>query len=246
PQRRGGAGPVQAVAERVLTALREVVAQRPADQRGLLPALVVGDTSAMPAALEADMRATGLAHLTAVSGSNTTLVCGAALMLARGIGLGRRTRLLLAGAVLAGFVVLARPEPSVLRAAAMGAVGLLGLLGGRPGRGLPPLLAAVVALLVVDPWLGRQYGFALSVLATGGLLVLAAPWARWLRARGVPGWLAAAVAVPAAAQAVCGPVAAMLQPGVNLLAVAVNVVVAPAVAPATVLGLLAALASPAS
>ena len=52
---------------------------------------------------------------------------------------------------LAGFVVLARPSPSVLRAAAMGAVALIALASGRPRAALPALGAAVVVLVVVDP-----------------------------------------------------------------------------------------------
>nr|WP_276610866.1 ComEC/Rec2 family competence protein [Kineococcus siccus] len=219
--------------------MRAACAGLPADARGLLPGLVVGDTSLLPPDLEAAMRAVGLTHLTAVSGSNTTLVVGALVALAGWLGAGRRTRLVLAGAGLAGFVVLARPEPSVLRAAVMGGIGLVGVFAGRPSRGAPVLFGAVVVLLVVDPWLSRQYGFVLSVLATLALLLLARPWAERLVRAGWPRWAAFAVAVPTAAQAVCGPVVALLQPSVNLLAVPANVVVAPAVAPATVLGLTA-------
>ncbi|MGN6611253.1 MAG: ComEC/Rec2 family competence protein, partial [Angustibacter sp.] len=114
-------------AERVRAGLRRAVRSLPADARGLLPGLVVGDTSLQPAELTDAMRVTGLTHLAAVSGTNTTLVCGLALGLCQGVGLGRRVRLVVAAALLAGFVVLARPEPSVLRAAVMGAIGLLAL-----------------------------------------------------------------------------------------------------------------------
>ena len=79
----------------------------------------------------ADLRAAGLTHLTAVSGANVAIVCGAALGLAALLGARRRVRLVLAAAALAGFIVLARPEPSVLRAGVMGAVGLIGLAAAR-------------------------------------------------------------------------------------------------------------------
>ncbi|WP_432574900.1 ComEC/Rec2 family competence protein [Kineococcus sp. SYSU DK005] len=234
-------GAAHRAAERLRAGLRAACAHLPADARGLLPGLVVGDTSALPADLEADMRAVGLSHLTAVSGANTTLVVGALVLAASRLGLGRRVRLLAAAAGLAGFVVLAHPEPSVLRAAVMGAVGLAGLLAGRPARGVPVLAGAVLVLLVADPWLAREAGFALSVLATAGLLLLARPWAQRLQRAGVPGALAHALAVPAAAQAACGPVAALLTPSVNPLSLPVNVLAAPAVAPATVLGLVTTL-----
>ncbi|WP_432487810.1 ComEC/Rec2 family competence protein [Kineococcus sp. SYSU DK018] len=239
PRPAASAGAVHRTAERLRAGLREACAGLPADARGLLPGLVTGDTSALPADLEADMRTVGLSHLTAVSGANTTLVVGALVVLASWAGLGRRARLLAAGAGLAGFVVLARPEPSVLRAAVMGAVGLAGLLAGRPARGVPVLAGAVLVLVVADPWLAREVGFVLSVLATAGLLLLARPWARRLQDAGVPRVLAHAVAVPAAAQAVCGPVVVLLTPAVNPVSLPVNVLVAPAVAPATVVGLAA-------
>ncbi|WP_337059467.1 ComEC/Rec2 family competence protein [Kineococcus sp. G2] len=233
------AGAVHRAAEHLRARLRAACAGLPPDARGLLPGLVAGDTSALPADLEADMRAVGLSHLTAVSGSNTTLVVGALVLAASWLGLGRRLRLVAAGAGLAGFVVLARPEPSVLRAAVMGAVGLTGLLAGRPVRGVPVLAGAALVLLVADPWLAREVGFVLSVLATAGLLLLARPWAVRLQDAGVPRALAHALAVPAAAQAVCGPVVVLLTPSVHPLSLPANVLTAPAVAPATVLGLLA-------
>ncbi|WP_369069241.1 ComEC/Rec2 family competence protein [Kineococcus terrestris] len=64
------AGTAQRIAEDLRAGLRRACAGLPADARGLLPGLVVGDTSALPADLEEAMRAVGLTHLTAVSGKN--------------------------------------------------------------------------------------------------------------------------------------------------------------------------------
>ncbi len=233
---------IDRVAERLRGGLRAASAGLATDPRGLLPGLVVGDTSLQPADLGAAMRATGLTHLSAVSGTNTTLVCVLALAVGRGAGLGRRARLVAAALVLTGFVVLARPEPSVLRAAVMGALGLLAFGTARRRAALPALSAAVVALLVVNPWLARSYGFALSVLATLGLLLLSQPWTDALSRR-LPRPVAAALAVPLAAQAVCGPVVVLLSGQVSLVAIPANLLAEPCVAPATVLGLAAALAS---
>ena len=93
---------------------------------------------------------------------------------------------MLALVALAGFVVLARPEPSVVRAAAMGAIGLIGLSRSRRSAGPPVLGAAVVVVLVLDPWLARSYGFALSSLATLGLLLFTRPWGDAIGARMPP------------------------------------------------------------
>jgi competence protein ComEC len=232
-------------ADRLRVGLRAASDGLGRDARGLLPGLVVGDTSLQPSDLTEAMRATGLTHLSAVSGTNVTIVCVLALAVARWLGLRRRTRLVAAGLVLAGFVVLARPEPSVLRAAVMGGIGLLALGSSRTRAGVPALSSAVLVLLVVDPWLARSFGFALSVLATLGLLLWAAPLADRL-SRWLPRPFAVALAVPIAAQAACGPVVVLLSGQVSLVSVPANLVVEPLVAPATVLGLCAALTSPLS
>ena len=213
------------------------------EERGLLPGLVVGDTSRMPAGLQTDFRTAGLTHLTAVSGANLAIVTGFVLLVGRQLGVRGRWLPLVAAVAMVGFVVLARPQPSVLRAAAMGAVALAALASGRRRRSLAALGATVVVLLLVDPWLSRAYGFALSVLATGGLVMLAPGWARRWQGSGVPAVVAHALAVPLAAQLVCAPVVAMIAGQVSLVAVPANLLAAPAVAPATVFGVLATVAS---
>ncbi|WP_026185757.1 ComEC/Rec2 family competence protein [Salinispora pacifica] len=216
----------------------------PDERGGLLPGLVVGDTSRLPDSVREDFLDTGMTHLTAVSGSNVAIVVGAVLLLARW---GRAGPWLAAGlcvVALVGFVILVRPSPSVVRAAAMGAIGLAALAVGRPRAALPALAAAVTVLVLVDPELAGDFGFALSVLATGGLLLLAPRWRDALRRRRVPPGVAEALAVPAAAQVACAPVVAGISGTVSLVAVPANLLVAPAIAPATVLGVVAAALSP--
>ncbi len=234
---------LQRIAGGLRTGLRDAVAGLPAAERGLLPGLVVGDTTEMPPAVVEDFRTAGLTHLVAVSGANVAIVLTAALLAARWGGL--RARSVPAAGLLAvlGFLILARPEPSVLRATVCGVVAVVALGRGGRAAGVPALCAAVVLLLLTDPGLGRSYGFALTVLATGGLLVLAPTWRRWLSRWCAPAW-ADAIAVPAAAQLACAPVLAMLSGTVSLVAVPANLLVAPAVAPATILGVLIALVAP--
>ncbi|MBJ7358622.1 MAG: ComEC/Rec2 family competence protein [Nocardioides sp.] len=220
----------------VRESLRESVAHMPRAQRELVPALVVGDDSGLPDDVEADFRTTGLTHLLAVSGTNLTLVVGFLLTLARWSRVRGRWLVVVGAAGVVGFVLLARTEPSVLRAAVMGTVALIGLGHDGRQRGLRALGVAVLVLVLVDPGLAVSAGFALSVLATAGILVLA-PGMRDAMARWLPRWLAEAVAVPLAAQLACTPVVAAISGQVSLVAVAANVLVAPAVGPATVLGL---------
>ncbi|MGB8020551.1 MAG: ComEC/Rec2 family competence protein [Candidatus Nanopelagicales bacterium] len=220
----------------------------PADAAGLLLGLAVGDESLVPADLDRSMVRSGLAHLTAVSGSNTTLVV-AIVMGAVGLaGLGWRVRVGASLLVLAGYVALVRPQPSVMRAAAMGLVALLALSAGGRRRGPPALLAASLSLLLVLPQYAVSIGFALSVSATAGLLVVGPPiagrLAEWRVSRRVPESVRAAFAVAAAAHVATLPLAVLMGNGASLVALPANVVVTPVVPLATVLGLAAALLAP--
>jgi competence protein ComEC len=246
PTRSGAPSRVQTAAGRIRTGLRDAAAVLPDGPRGLLPGLVDGDVSGLDPSLADDFRTAGLSHLTAVSGTNVAIVTGAVLLLLRAMTVGPRASGVVAGAAIAGFVVLARPSPSVLRAAVMGAIALLALASGRPRSALPALGAAVLILVFVSPPLARDPGFALSVLATAGLILLGPGWAASLRARRVPPGVAEALAVPAAATVATAPVVAAISGTVSIVSIPANLLAEPAVAPATVLGVLAALVSPIS
>lgn len=247
PQDVGDPSLLQRVAGRLRAGLRhEAVGTLPAGVAGLVPGLVDGDVSGISTGLTEDFRTTGLTHLTAVSGANIAIVVGAVLLAVRWVGLGPRTSAALAGCALVGFVVLARPSPSVLRAAVMGGLALVGLASGRPKAAMPGLATALLVLVFVSPDLAGSPGFAMSVAASAALLLVAPVWTRALRRRGVPRGLAEALAVPAAAHLASVPLIAAISGQVSLVAIPANVLAEPAVAPATVLGVLAAVLAPIS
>lgn len=231
----------QRAAEVVRRDLRTVSAVLGPEEAGLLPGLVAGDTSAMPSRVEEEFRDAGMSHLTAVSGSNVAIICGAVLLLLRTLRVGPRTSAALAGAALIAFVILVGYEPSVLRAGVMGAVGILALWLGRVRSAVPALAFAVATLVLFDPALAVSVGFALSVVATAALVLLAPGWAAALRSRGVPPGVAEGLAIPLAAFAATAPIIAGMAGEVSLVTVAANILAAPVVAPATVFGVLAAL-----
>ncbi|QZY30789.1 ComEC/Rec2 family competence protein [Nocardioides coralli] len=220
----------------VRSSLRASVEERPAAQRALVPALVVGDDTGLDEGLAEQFRATGLTHLLAVSGTNLTLVVGFLLLAGRWCGVRGRGHYLVGALAIVGFVLIARTEPSVVRAAAMGTVALVGMGVDGRRRGPRALGVAVVGLLLVDPELAVSVGFALSAVATAGILLLA-PGFRDALARWLPRWLAGAIAVPLAAQLACTPLVAGISGQVSLVAVGANLLVAPVIGPATVLGL---------
>ncbi|SDP62725.1 competence protein ComEC [Actinopolyspora xinjiangensis] len=237
--------PAQRFAERLRDGLRtaseSVLSPR---AEGLLPGLVVGDTSGLLDTVRRDFGKAGLTHLTAVSGANLAIVCGAVLLLFRAVRAPPVLAACAAGVALAGFVVLAGGEPSVLRAAVMGALGLLALVLGRNKTTLPALAGCVILLVSWRPELAVSAGFALSVAATAALVLLAPPWSEWLRRRGIPFRLAQALVAPAAAQLATAPLVVALSGEFSLVGILANLLVEPVIAPATVLGFAATLLTP--
>ena len=244
PRPVAGPGPPWNAVGALRAGLRRACAVLPGDARFLVPALVVGDTSEFPDELRQTFVTVGLTHLTAVSGANLTLMLGFLRVVAVGIGMrGRAVRAVAVGGV-AGFVLLCLGEPSVLRSAAMGLVGLAALgHGGGRGAGLRALAVAVLAVVLLEPPMARSVGFGLSVAATGGLLLWGRRFADAL-AGWLPRWLAEAVAVPLAAQLATEPIVVALAGQISVVAVLANLLAGPLVGPATVLGLLVTLVAP--
>ena len=242
PEQVAEAGRLQAFAGGVRADLREATAELSQPERGLLPALIVGDTSELSDETAEDFRATGMTHLLTVSGANLAILTGFVLAVARWARAPTWCSVLGGAVMIWLFVLVCRPEPSVVRATFMGSLGLLALATGRPQAGLGALSATVVGVLFVAPGLASSYGFALSVLATAGILLLVPGWTHAWSTR-MPRPLAEALAVAVAAHVAVAPVLVSLSGEVSWVAVPANVLVAPVVAVVTVAGsALAALA----
>lgn len=224
-----------AASTRMRAAVTEAVSKTGEEPSALIPALVHGDDSRLSESVRDDFQRSGLTHLLAVSGTNLTIVLVTILLLGGAFGIRRRGQWVLGVLAVAGFIVLARPDPSVLRAAAMGSVGLAAMGYGSRG-GMRALSWAVLVLMVIDPWLSRTVGFILSVCATAGILLLGPRFAEAL-GRHLPRWCAITIAVPVAAQLACTPVIAAISGQVSLVSVLANIAAGPAVAPATIAGL---------
>ncbi|WP_199037190.1 ComEC/Rec2 family competence protein [Glycomyces salinus] len=212
----------------------------PQPESGLIPALAVGDTSGMDPTLESDFRSTGLVHLVVVSGYHVGLVVGTVLGVATALRAGPGVRVAIGAAAVAGIVVVVGPQPSVLRAAVMAGMMLLALAAGRPRAALPALATAVLVLVLADPDLAAQPGFALSVAACAGLLLLAFRWARPLEHRGWPLPVALAATIPAATQVAVTPLLVAWAGEVSLVSIPVNLLAALVAAPVVVLSVLTA------
>jgi competence protein ComEC len=211
------------------------------DAGALIPGMVLGDTSKQSPEFKEAMKRSGLAHLVAVSGANFAIVSTFVLWCMQFVIRRKNVRIIATAIALTCFIALVRPSPSVLRAAAMAAVLLSAQLGKRGSDSLPALGFAICAVVLGDPWQSRDAGFALSVLATAGLLLLAPLIVEKLPTHKK---LAGALAPPIAAMVFCSPILVSLSGYLSPMSIIANFLAAPAVAIITVLGFIAALVSP--
>lgn len=213
------------------------------DAGALIPGMVLGDTSKQSPQFKNSMKRSGLTHLVAVSGANFALVSAFVLWMMQFLFTRMAFRLSATAISLIAFIALVRPSPSVLRAAAMAAV-LLIAQGTKRGRdSLPALGFAIAAVVIVDPWQARDAGFALSVLATAGLLLFAPVLVEKLSLH-MPEKLAQALAPPTAAIVFCSPIIVALSGYLAPMSVIANLLAAPFVAPITIVGFISSLFSP--
>ncbi len=203
----------------------------------LLPGLVVGDNQAQSEGMVRNLRISGLGHLTAVSGANVAILLLFIQFLLQRTQLSDKWRFALLIAVLLAFVVVARPSPSVVRAAMMAAITLLFWIKGLQKLSEGILFLAISTLLVIDPWLAISWGFALSAAATLGLILLPRMW-------GVDETSSLFIKLGStafAATLATMPILFAMGSPVTFATVPANILAEFMVAPATVLGLIAPL-----
>ena len=144
----------------------------PEPHASLSAAILLGRRGALPQDLATDLNATGTSHLVAVSGQNVSLVAGL-LMASLAWLIGRRPAAALALAALLGYTFLVGGQPSVQRAAIMGALYIVGVALGRQSSAPLALALAGAAMTGWQPLLAKDVSFQLSFAATLGLMTLA-------------------------------------------------------------------------
>lgn len=229
-------GPVRLVAA-ARDRIDQLTASVPPRLRGLTAGMVTGDDSAMPPDQREQMRRSGLAHLTAVSGAHFAVLTVAVVWAVRRRRVPRVVQAVAVACAAGAFTALVGPEPSVVRAASMAAVMALAIVLGRRARAVAALASGVLVLLALDPWVATSLGLCLSVAAVAAIAVwaphLAVRLERWLVPR-----LARLVSVPLAAAGATAPLLVPVSGGIGLYAVPANLIAAPFAAPVTILGLL--------
>ncbi len=165
--------PVARASNRVRSAIERAALQLPDHDGSLFRGLVVGDDRDQPREMIERFRASGLSHLTAVSGQNVSFLLAAAGPLLRRLRPWMRWAATIG--LIAWFVALTRYEPSILRAGVMAGLSTTAFLLGRERAPVRILAVAVIGLVLIDPLLVWSVGFWLSVGATLGVSAVG-PW----------------------------------------------------------------------
>ena len=202
------------------------------NDQALFTGLVIGDDTRQSETMIDAFRKSGLAHLVAVSGQNVSFVLAAlSPLLSR---LKNRLRIIATLAVLVWFVLITRVEPSVVRAATMAGLAYLSVAFGRPTRTMRLIALTVLLAVIVDPLLAWSVGFFMSVGATCGLCIGAAPLAKLVSR---PKWLAQLIGATVAAQLGVMPVVILIFGVPSVTGIIANVLAVPIAGLVMLLGL---------
>lgn len=231
---------LQTIAGGFRTALQNLTYQRVnSDASTLLPGLVIGDNQAQSKELVENLQLSGLGHLTAVSGANVAILLLFVQFILQRTQISDNWRFVILLIVLAMFVIVARPSPSVVRAAMMAAIALLYWIKGFQKLSEGILFLAVFVLLFVDPWLAMSWGFALSAAATLGLILLPRYW----NVDANSSFYVKAFSTAFAASIATLPILLAMGNVVTLATIPANILAEIMVAPATIFGLIAPILS---
>lgn len=234
--------------------LHQATSGLPTEVVALVPAMSIGDDSHLSEERRESMRASSLIHLTVVSGAHMSIAFAALATLLPGYRYLRETASVLFALAL---IAIVGPQASVIRAGGACLIASWGAIVGRRGRSQTTLALVVCVCVLFDPWSATSFGFALSVLATWGIIFTGRMLVEQIRdlwdARGSKGMLAKlgpqainAAAVTFSAQLWTLPVLVLLTGYVPTWGIVANLLVAPCLAPITILSLLAAIVAPLS
>lgn len=172
-------------------ALRRIIHDRIAavgGQPGLLAAgVLIGDTTGLDGSIQNDFTATGISHLLAVSGTQTSLIAQCLLLLLCALKVPRRWAAGTAMTAVAAFMAVTGFTASVSRAGIMSLIFLFGILIGREADALNSLGASVLVLCAVNPFAAADVGLQLSFAATLGMILVSSRLLK-LCAKGVAKW----------------------------------------------------------
>ncbi len=149
----------------------QIKAYLPEYEAGFLLGMLFGDKTELDSDIVNDFRATGIAHLLAVSGLHTSTWCAYIIAFLKLFKRKEKFRNIICFFFLCGLCIVSAFTPSVMRASIMMAVVLFAPFFKEEQDPLNSLGFAVAVLTLSNPYIITAASFLLSVSATLGVLV---------------------------------------------------------------------------
>jgi competence protein ComEC len=215
-------------------------------RRALVLGVVLGEDEGLPDDVQESFRASGLAHLLAVSGQNVAFIAGGVIGIGWLLRVSRYLRELLTIGAIVAYVLAVGWQPSVVRAGVAGVLVSLAWLVARPRDRWHFLALGALVLLAWTPATLLEPGFQLSFAAVAGIFV-GVPWLRTtFEGYPVPRSAADALGIALVCGLATAPIVLFHFGQAPVYTVPANVLALPAVPAVLGLGLLAAAADPVS
>ncbi len=235
-------GMLMGVRNRAIDAITCVVGEGAA----VLAALVCGWREGLDAGSVYDaFKATGLAHIVAVSGAHLSIVSAFAACALRLLRMPRALATALQIGLILSYLVLTAVPPSAVRAACMTCAGMVSFAARRRPAALNALCVCMIVCIAVSPRTALSVSFALSALSTLGIVVFSRLFTAWIARIPLPLPQSAceALSLTGASSVMATPLSAALFAQLPLIAPLANVVVAPLFPLVCTFGLVATLGS---
>ena len=215
-------------------------------QRALVLGVALGEDEGLPEPVREDFRASGLAHLLAVSGQNVAFLAFGVYGLGWLLRLSKVIRELATLGAIAAYVLAVGWQPSVIRAGVAGALASLAWLVARPSDRWHFLALGALVLLAWAPTSLLEPGFQLSFAAVAGIFVCVPRLRVRLEGYPLPAHVADVLGVAVVCGLVTAPIVLFHFGEAPVYTVPANAVAFPAAPAVLGLGLLAAVADPVS
>jgi competence protein ComEC len=171
-RRVGARGGVAGAGDRLRTTIEQAVARGTEGvRRALVLGVVLGGDEGLPEDVRDSFRASGLAHLLAVSGQNVAFLAVGVFAVGWLLRVPRYARELLTIAAIGAYVLAVGWQPSVIRAGVAGVLASLAWLVARPRDRWHFFALGALVLLAWTPASLLEPGFQLSFAAVAGIFL---------------------------------------------------------------------------
>lgn len=214
----------------------------PEPHASFMAGLLIGSRRGIPASVTEDFNTTGLTHIIAISGYNIALVIAFVTGLFGSL-VHRKYQFPLAAVFVVAFTLLVGANAAVVRAAIMGLLAFYALTHGRQYHAALALLLTACVMIFWNPKiLLHDVSFQLSFAAVAGLMFVAPLFERW--AEKIPNKFAIreSLLMTMSAQVTAVPLIVFYFDRLSLISPIANVLVAPAIPLAMLLGAIAVIA----